>query len=142
MIKTESGHKTSLIRVEHFNAAHRLENPNWDDKKNQEVFGKCNKPNYHGHNYIVEVKVTGFVDPQTGFVMDVKELSDIINSKVLDRFDHSNLNLDIIEFEHLNPTAENIAYIIYCLLRENINEAVELKIKLYETPRNFVEYPA
>ncbi len=142
MTNSKSGNKTSVIRVEHFNAAHRLENPNWDDQKNREVFGKCNNPNYHGHNYDLEVKVTGFVDPQTGFVMDIKELSDIINSQVLDRFDHRNLNLDVVEFEHLNPTAENIAYVIYCLLRERISEAVELKIKLYETPRNFVEYPA
>lgn len=142
MTNTNSGNKTSLIRVEHFNSAHRLENPSWSDQRNREVFGKCNNPNYHGHNYVVEVKVTGFIDPQTGYVMDIKKLSEIINSQVLDRFDHRNLNLDVVEFEHLNPTAENIAYVIYCLLRDKINEALELKIKLYETPRNFVEYPA
>ncbi len=134
--------KTSIIRVEHFNSAHRLHNPNWDDQKNRDVFGKCNNPNYHGHNYVVEVKVTGFVNPQTGFVMNIKELSDLITTEVLDRFDHQNLNLDTEEFELLNPTAENIAYVIYCLLREKLNHSLELKIKLYETPRNFVEYPA
>lgn len=135
-------YKTSLIRTEHFNAAHRLENPNWDDQKNRDVFGKCNNPNYHGHNYVLEVKITGFVDPQTGFVMDIKELSKLINTYVIDRFDHKNLNIDVEEFEHLNPTAENIAYVIYFLLRDKVNLNHELKIKLYETPRNFVEYPA
>jgi len=135
-------HKTSLIRTEHFNAAHRLENPNWDDQKNREVFGKCNNPNFHGHNYDLEVKVTGFVNPQTGFVMNIKELSNLINTYIIERFDHKNLNIDVEEFEHLNPTAENIAYIIYFLLRDKVNLNHELKIKLYETPRNFVEYPA
>ena len=137
-----NGHKTSLIRVEHFNSAHRLENPDWDSEMNAKVFGKCNNPNYHGHNYVVEVKVTGFLDPDTGFVMDVKELSQLINEIIIEKFDHKNLNLDVEEFERLNPTAENIAYVIYSLLREKINASIELKIKLYETPRNFVEYPS
>lgn len=137
-----SGQKTSLIRVEHFNSAHRLENPKWDSEMNSKVFGKCNNPNYHGHNYVVEVKVTGFLDPDTGFVMDIKELSNLINDIIIEKFDHKNLNLDVEEFERLNPTAENIAYVIYSLLRERINSSMELKIKLYETPRNYVEYPA
>jgi len=134
--------KTSITRVEHFNAAHLLENPDWDQQKNREVFGKCNNPNFHGHNYVVEVKVTGFVDPQTGYVMDMKNLSDLINEHVLEKFDHQNLNFDVAEFKHLNPTAENIARVIYDLLKMQINPNHELKIKLYETPRNFVEYPA
>lgn len=138
----DSGRKTSLIRVEHFNAAHRLENPNWDDQRNKDVFGKCNNPNFHGHNYVVEVKVTGFIDPQTGFVMDIKYLSDLINEEIIERFDHKNLNLDVEEFQKLNPTAENIAYVIYSHLRASIDTSLDLKIKLYETPRNIVEYPA
>ena len=138
----KSGNKTSLIRVEHFNAAHRLNNPAWDEKTNREVFGKCNNPNYHGHNYVVEVKVTGYLDPKTGYVMDIKRLSDIIGEQILDRFDHKNLNLDVKEFEFLNPTAENIAFVIYSLLRDKLDTSLDLKIKLYETPRNYVEYPA
>ncbi len=141
-MNSKSENKTSLIRVEHFNAAHRLNNPSWDDKTNREVFGKCNNPNYHGHNYVIEVKVTGFVDPKTGFVMDIKKLSDLIEESVLERFDHKNLNLDVKEFEFLNPTAENIAFVIYSLLRDKLDSSLELKIKLYETPRNYVEYPA
>jgi len=135
-------YKTSISRREHFNAAHKLSNPSWNDEKNREVFGKCSNTNYHGHNYELEVKVTGFVDPDTGYVVDAKELSDIIKAEVLDRFDHMNLNLDVKEFMGLNPTAENIAYVIYNLLRKKINNNHDLKIKLYETPRNFVEYPA
>jgi 6-pyruvoyltetrahydropterin/6-carboxytetrahydropterin synthase len=134
--------KTSVFRKEHFNAAHRLTNELWDEAKNRQVFGKCNNPSYHGHNYELEVKVTGFVDPETGFVVDTKKLSDIINNEVLERFDHMNLNLDVGEFKNLNPTAENIAFVIYNLLRKKINKNHDLKIKLYETPRNFVEYPA
>lgn len=133
--------KIAIVRCEHFNAAHRLHNKNWSEKKNQEVFGKCNNPNYHGHNYELEVKVIGHCDPETGYVMDTKILSDLIKENILDRFDHKNLNLDCIEFKELNPTAENIAITIYDLLRVAIESKLELKIKLYETPRNYVEYP-
>ncbi len=134
--------KVSVFRKEHFNAAHRLHNPNWSDEKNQKIFGKCNNPNYHGHNYDLSVKVTGEVDPETGYVMDVKVLSDIIKDKVLNRFDHKNLNLDTKEFASLNPTAENIVVVIYNLLKESIDKSLELKVRLYETERNYVEYPA
>lgn len=133
--------KTAIIRCEHFNAAHRLHNASWSDEKNKEVFGKCNNPNYHGHNYDLEVKIIGFCDPETGYVIDTKILSDLIKDKILDRFDHKNLNLDTREFENLNPTAENIAMVIYNLLKPDLDESLELKIKLYETPRNYVEYP-
>jgi 6-pyruvoyltetrahydropterin/6-carboxytetrahydropterin synthase len=132
----------AVFRKEHFNAAHRLHNPSWDAATNEKVFGKCNLPHYHGHNYELIVKVTGVPDPETGYVMDMKVLSDIIRDIVLERFDHKNLNEDTVEFKHLNPTAENIAVVIYDLLRPAINAALDLKITLYETPRNFVEYPA
>jgi 6-pyruvoyltetrahydropterin/6-carboxytetrahydropterin synthase len=132
----------SVYRKEHFNAAHRLNNPAWDEQKNREVFGKCNLPHYHGHNYELVVKVTGIPDPQTGYVIDMKVLSDIIHERVLDRFDHRNLNLDTEEFRNLNPTAENIAIVIYDLLRPAIAPAHDLQVRLYETPRNFVDYPA
>ena len=135
-------HKVAVYRQEHFNAAHRLNQPTWSDEKNAEVFGKCNNPSYHGHNYELIVKVTGIPDPLTGYVMDLKVLSDIIKEQVLDRFDHKNLNLDTAEFKELNPTAENIAMVIYNLLRLHISEDKEIQIRLYETPRNFVEYPA
>jgi len=134
--------RVSVFRKEHFNAAHRLHNPNWSDEKNKKVFGKCNNPNYHGHNYNLTVKVTGKVDPETGYVMDVKVLSDLIEDKVLDRFDHKNLNLDTEEFAQLNPTAENIAVVIFNLIRPEIDNKLDLKITLYETERNYVEYPA
>lgn len=134
--------KVSVFRQEHFNAAHRLYNPNWDDDTNFKIFGKCSYPHYHGHNYEVEVKVTGDPHPETGFVVDMKELSDIIKNEVLTRFDHKNLNLDTEEFKNLNPTAENIAIVIYNLLRPHINANLDLQIRLYETPRNFVEFPA
>ena len=127
--------------MEHFNAAHRLFNPAWDDKRNTEVFGKCALPNYHGHNYELIVKITGEPDERTGYVMDLKELSDLIGDKVIERFDHKNLNLDTAEFKNLNPTAENIAIVIYDLLRPHISKEKDLQIRLYETPRNFVEYP-
>jgi len=133
--------KTAITRCEHFNAAHRLHNTNWSDEKDLEIFGKCNNPNYHGHNYDLEVKVIGFCDPNTGYVIDTKILSALIKNKVLDRFDHKNLNLDTKEFESLNPTAENIAMVIYDILKAELDEGLELLIKLYETPRNFVEYP-
>ena len=134
--------KVSVYRKEHFNAAHRLHNPKWSDEKNQEIFGKCNNPNYHGHNYELFVKVTGEPDPETGYVYDMKVLSDIIKEHVTDKFDHKNLNLDTAEFAELNPTAENIAITIYDILRKKIEAQYDLKITLYETERNFVEYPA
>lgn len=133
--------KVAVFRKEHFNAAHRLFNPAWDDRKNSEVFGKCSYPNYHGHNYEVIVKVTGEPDPQTGYVMDMKALSGVIKEYVLDVFDHKNLNLDTKYFKELNPTAENIVRVIYDLLRNRIDPALDLHIRLYETERNFVEYP-
>ncbi len=134
--------KVAVYRHEHFNAAHRLHQSGWSDDKNREVFGKCNNPSYHGHNYELIVKVTGIPDPLTGYVMDLKLLSDLIKEKVLDRFDHKNLNLDTEEFKNLNPTAENICIIIYDLLRPHIPEDKDVQVRLYETPRNFVEYPA
>ncbi len=134
--------KVSVFRKAHFNAAHRLYNPNWSDKKNQEVFGLCNNANYHGHNYELEVKVTGEVDPDTGYVIDMKILKDLIYQEIELRFDHKNLNLDTEEFKNLIPSAENICYVIWKILREKLPEKFDLKIRLYETPRNFVEYPA
>ena len=134
--------KVSVYRKEHFNAAHRLHNPSWDEEKNDAVFGKCNNPSYHGHNYEMEVKVTGIPDADTGFVIDLKLLSDIINEHVIEKFDHKNLNLDRKEFSNLNPTAENIVIVIYDILREKIDKDLDLQVRLYETPRNFAEYPA
>jgi len=136
------GKRVAVFRREHFNAAHRLFNPAWDDATNDKVFGKCALPNYHGHNYELEVKVTGEHDPKTGYVMDLKVLSDLIQQEIHSRFDHRNLNLDTVEFKELNPTAENIAIVIYTLLRPHIDKEKDLLIRLYETPRNFVEYPA
>ena len=133
--------KVAVYRKEHFNAAHRLHNPAWDEIKNDNVFGKCNNPNFHGHNYDLVVKVTGEPDAQTGYVIDLKMLSDIIGENILERFDHKNLNLDTKEFKDLNPTAENIAIVIYNILRQKIDKNLELQIRLYETERNFVEYP-
>ena len=133
--------KVAVFRKEHFNAAHRLFNPDWDEQTNEDVFGKCALPNYHGHNYELEVKVVGEPDKKTGFVMDMKELSDLIKAEVHSRFDHKNLNLDTEEFNNINPTAENIAIVIYELLRKKIDSKLDLQIRLYETPRNFVEYP-
>ena len=133
--------KVAVYRKEHFNAAHRLHNSSWDEAKNDSVFGKCNNPNFHGHNYDLIVKVVGEPDPQTGYVIDLKKLSDVINENVLEKFDHKNLNLDTVEFKNLNPTAENIAIVIYNILREKIDKKLELQIRLYETERNFVEYP-
>lgn len=133
--------KVSVFRKENFNAAHRLYNPAWSDDVNNDVFGKCSLPNYHGHNYELQVKVTGEIDEATGYVMDMKLLSDLIQTEVIERFDHKNLNLDTEEFKTLNPTAENIAVVIYNLLRPKINSSLDLQIRLYETPRNFVEYP-
>ncbi len=134
--------KVAVSRKEHFNAAHRLHNSGWSDEKNQAIFGKCNNPNFHGHNYELIVRITGEIDPETGYVIDMKILSDIIRAHVLDRFDHKNLNLDTAEFKSLNPTAENIAVVIWQILREKIEKHLEIKVNLYETERNFVEYPA
>lgn len=134
--------RVTVCRKEHFNAAHRLHNPGWTDEKNKEVFGLCNNHNFHGHNYELVVKITGEPDSDTGYVIDMKVLSDIIKLNVLDRFDHQNLNLDTEEFKNLNPTAENIAIVIWQILREKINEQLEIKVTLYETERNFVEFPA
>jgi 6-pyruvoyltetrahydropterin/6-carboxytetrahydropterin synthase len=134
--------KVKVTRKEHFNAAHRLYNPEWSDGKNSEVFGKCANPNYHGHNYELLVSLIGEPDPRTGYVYDLKLLSDIIRDHVIRKFDHRNLNLDTEYFRELNPTAENIAVVIWKILRERIEPEFELKITLYETERNFVEYPA
>lgn len=134
--------KVTVCRKEHFNAAHRLFNPKWNFEKNQRVFDKCNNPNYHGHNYELIVKLTGEPDPETGYVFDMKELSHIIKDHVISRMDHKNLNMDVSEFRELNPTAENIAIVIWNILRAKIDEKLDLKITLYETERNYVEYPA
>lgn len=136
------GPKVSVYRKEHFNAAHRLHNKDWSDTKNQSVFGQCNNPNFHGHNYELVVKVTGPINPETGYVMDLKILKDILRKHVTSKFDHKNLNLDTEEFRNLNPTAENIAVVIYNIVRQHLETSLELKIILYETERNFVEYPA
>lgn len=133
--------KVAVFRKEHFNAAHRLNNPAWDDATNKEIFGKCNNPSYHGHNYDLIVRVTGVPEEATGYVMDTKKLSDLIKEKVLDRFDHKNLNEDCAEFKNLNPTAENIVIVIYNLLRPEIKPELDIQLRLYETERNFVEYP-
>ncbi len=134
--------RVAVFRKEHFNAAHRLHNPAWSQEQNQAVFGKCNNEYYHGHNYELFVQVIGEINPETGYVIDMKVLSDLIKENVLDKFDHRNLNLDTAEFKNLNPTAENIAVVIWQILRTKINPHLDLKIKLYETERNFVEYPA
>ncbi|HYG01305.1 MAG TPA: 6-carboxytetrahydropterin synthase [Chryseosolibacter sp.] len=134
--------KVKVSRKEHFNAAHRLFNPDWTDEMNQKVFGKCANPNYHGHNYELIVSVTGEPKPETGYVFDMKLLSDLIRENVLIKFDHRNLNLDSEYFNGLNPTAENIAVVIWRILRQKIDNNLDLKITLYETERNFVEYPA
>lgn len=131
--------KVTVSRRAHFNAAHRLHNPEWGPEKNKQVFGKCNNPNFHGHNYDLIVSVTGNIDPDTGYVIDMKYLKDLIKEKIEDRFDHKNLNLDTREFKNLNPTAENIATVIWKILRNELDDELELKIRLYETERNFVE---
>ncbi len=132
--------KISVCRTAHFNAAHRLFNQNWTFEKNEAVFGKCNNPNYHGHNYKLEVWVKGEIDSETGYLIDLKILKEIIQKEVEDRFDHKNLNLDTEEFKNLNPTAENIAVVIWHLIKKKLNPELELKIRLYETERNIVEY--
>ena len=132
--------KVTLSRKAHFNAAHRLYRKDWTFEQNEAVFGKCNNPNFHGHNYELIVSVTGKINPETGYVMDVKDLSDLILEEVEKPFDHKNLNLDVPEFENLNPTAENIVVVIWDKLRKRINPELDLEVTLYETPRNFVTY--
>lgn len=134
--------KTTVARKEHFNAAHRLHNPDLSEAENQHIFGKCNHPNYHGHNYDLIIRITGDTDPVTGYVIDMKTLSELIRTRITDDFDHKNLNLDVPEFKTLIPTAENIAMVIYNRLRPFIDQKLEFKIQLYETERNFVEYPS
>ena len=134
--------RLSIFRTAHFNAAHRLHVEHWSNEKNETVFGLCNNPHYHGHNYELIVKVVGVPDAATGYVIDTKILSNIIQQEVIEKFDHKNLNLDTVEFKQLNPTAENIAMVIYNLLRPHIAMDKELIITLYETEKNFVQYPA
>jgi 6-pyruvoyltetrahydropterin/6-carboxytetrahydropterin synthase len=134
--------KIAVYRKEHFNAAHRLHAQGLSDSENAQIFGKCNYPNYHGHNYELIVKVTGEVDKKTGYVIDLKLLGDLVKKEIVERFDHRNLNLDVPEFRDLNPTAENIAIVIYEILRSKLDQSYDLKITLYETERNYVEYPA
>jgi len=130
----------TVYRKSHFNAAHRLYRKDWDDAKNQVVFGKCNNPNYHGHNYELEVGITGKVDPETGFLIDIERLKTIIKEEVEDYLDHKNLNLDVPEFKKLNPTMENISILIWKKIRNRLEEKYQVSVKLYETPRNFVVY--
>ena len=132
--------KVTVSRRAHFNAAHRLYRPDWSFEKNQEIFGKCNNPNFHGHNYELIVSVTGNVDPETGYVIDMKILADVIQAKVEDYMDHKNLNLDVEEFKTLIPTAEHIAFVIYNRIKPELPSMLELEVTLYETPRNFVTY--
>ena len=132
--------RATLSRKAHFNAAHRLYRKDWSMEKNDEIFGKCNNPNYHGHNYELIVSVQGEIDPETGFVLDVKILTDLIKKHVEEAMDHKNLNLDVVEFFDLNPTAENIAFVIWNKLRKHIKSDLDLEVVLYETPRNFVTY--
>ena len=132
--------EVKVSRKAHFNAAHRLHNKKWSDKKNSDLFGKCNYPNYHGHNYELIVSVTGKINPDTGYVIDMGELKKIIKNEIEDRLDHKNLNLDIPYFSKVIPSAENICIFIYDILRNHIQEDFHLSVKLYETPRNFVEY--
>lgn len=134
--------KVAVIRRAHFNAAHRLHNPQWSDEQNRTVFGLCNNPNYHGHNYELEVKVSGDIDPESGMVIDLGWLATLIKENIEHRFDHKNLNLDTEEFRDLNPTAENICVVIWRILRAHLPSPFDLHVRLYETPRNFVEYPA
>jgi 6-pyruvoyltetrahydropterin/6-carboxytetrahydropterin synthase len=130
----------TVYRKAHFNAAHRLYRKDWSDEKNLQVFGKCSNPHFHGHNYDLEVGLTGSIDPETGYLIDLKILKDIIKEEVEDAFDHKNLNEEVDDFRDLNPTVENIAVVIWNRLRARLDEKYQLKIKLFETPRNFVEY--
>jgi len=132
--------KVSIFRKEHFNAAHRLHIESWSQERNEEVFGKCNNPNYHGHNYELEVKLTGSIDPVTGYFMNLVDLKQVILDEVVNPFDHKNLNLEIEEFKTLNPTVENIAVVIWDRLRAKIDDGIDLVVRVYETPRNYAEY--
>jgi len=132
--------KVTVSRKAHFNAAHRLFRKDWSFEKNDEIFGKCNNPNFHGHNYELILSVTGEIDKETGYVIDIKVLKDIIKSEVEDAFDHKNLNLEVPDFKDLNPTAENIAVIIYNKIKPKLDKNLTLEVTLYETPRNFVTY--
>lgn len=132
--------RVTVHRKAHFNAAHRLYRKDWSFEKNDEIFGKCNNPNFHGHNYELIASVTGEIDKETGYVIDVKILKDLIKSEVEDAFDHKNLNLEVPEFKDLNPTAENIVVVIYNKIKPKLNPEFSLEITLYETPRNFVTY--
>lgn len=134
--------RIAVFRKAHFNAAHRLHNPAWSDNKNKEVYGPCNNLNYHGHNYELEVKVVGEVDPESGYLIDLGTLKQIIKEQIEDRFDHKNLNLDVPEFEGIIPSSENFCYIIWKILQEYLGEKYEVTVRLWETPRNYVEYPA
>lgn len=134
--------RISVFRKAHFNAAHRLHHPGWSEEKNRQVFGVCNNPNYHGHNYELEVKLSGEVDPETGFLIDLNLLKDLIFEEVEQRLDHKNLNLDVEEFKNLNPTVENICFVIWNILRARLDGRYDLAVRLYETPRNYAEYPA
>lgn len=132
--------RVTVSRKAHFNAAHRLYRKDWSDEQNQRVFGKCNNPNFHGHNYELIVSVTGSINPETGYVIDIKDLADIIFEEIESNFDHKNLNLDVPEFENLNPTAENIVVVIWNKIRKRISSENDLEVTLYETPRNFVTF--
>lgn len=132
--------KASVHRRETFNAAHRLHNPAWSDAKNKEVFGLCNNPNYHGHNYVLILTVTGPIDPETGYVIDAKILKELISQEVIEPFDHTNLNLDVPDFKNLNPTAENIAMVIWNRLRKRLDAGLDLSVQLYETEKNYVTF--
>lgn len=132
--------KVTVYRIAQFNAAHRLHVPEWTDEQNREIFGLCNNPHYHGHNYELHVKLTGEVDPVTGYVIDLKIVKDLIEEEIMAKFDHRNLNLDTEEFKNLNPTVENIAKVIWYKLRPRLDAKLDLGIRLYETPRNYVEF--
>ncbi len=133
--------RTTVCRRATFNAAHRLFNPKWDEETNNRIFGLCNNPNYHGHNYTLIVKITGDINPETGYVIDLKTVKDLINLLVIEPFDHNNLNLDVPDFKYLNPTAENIAKVIWEKFRNHLGITFDIKIQLHETENNFVEYP-
>ena len=134
--------KIAVFRTAHFNAAHRLHNPSWSDERTVQEFGVCNNPHYHGHNYELEVRLAGEVGPETGYLINLDKLKSIIEADVIQYLDHKNLNLEIDEFRTLNPTVENICYIIWSRLRKALDDRYELRVRLYETPRNYAEYPA
>ena len=133
--------KVAVFRQAHFNAAHRLFRKDWTDEQNKAIFGLCSNANYHGHNYTLEIKLVGEIDPETGYVIDLKLLNDTVSEYVLEQLDHKNLNLDVPQFKDLIPTGENIVWVIYEMLRSVLDKKYELTIKLWETPRNYFEYP-